>query len=96
LPIRVVNVLSLGRYLLARCRENRLKAVEIVKQSAPKLEIWVNVDPCLTRDELLKLKELGVKEVGASFETINREAFAYAKPSDSPEAWLKLAGGSRK
>jgi len=68
-----------------------IKAVEIVKRSAPKLEIGVDVGPCLTREDLLKLKELGVKEAGASFETINREAFAYAKPGDSLEARLKLA-----
>ncbi|RLG84853.1 MAG: hypothetical protein DRO39_07000, partial [Thermoprotei archaeon] len=40
-----------------------MRAVEAVKRAAPGLEIWVNVGPALTREDLVKLKDLGVSEV---------------------------------
>lgn len=67
-----------------------IKAVEVVKRAAPSMDIWVNVGPALTREDLLKLKELGVSEVCSGLETVNRKAFENAKPGDSFEARLAL------
>ena len=70
--------------------ETVLKAVEVVKRTAPSLEVWVNVGPCLTREDVFRLRDSGVKEAGASLETINQDAFRKAKPGDSFEARLQL------
>ncbi len=67
-----------------------LKAVEAVK-SATDLDVWVNVGPCLSRDALKKLKDLGVVEVGSSLETINEKVFREAKPGDSLRARMEFA-----
>jgi len=67
-----------------------MRAVEAVKRAAPGLEIWVNVGPALTREDLVKLKDMGVSEVCSSLETVNRKAFEHAKPGDSFEARLRL------
>jgi len=67
-----------------------IRAVEIVKRVAPRLGIWVNVGPSITREDLVKLKEMGVLEVCSSLETVNINAFKQAKPGDSFNARLKL------
>lgn len=68
-----------------------IKAVSIAKRVAPEIKIWINVGPSLNRDDLLKLKEMGVIEVCSSLETINPQIFSEAKPGDSLEARIKLA-----
>lgn len=55
------------------------------------MDIWINVEPSLSKDDLVKLKDLGVKEVCSSLETINPDVFKDAKPGDSLEARMKLA-----
>lgn len=67
-----------------------IEAVKAVKKVAPELGIWVNVGPSLTKDDLVKLKEFGVKEACSSLETINPGVFAEVKPGDSLEARMKL------
>lgn len=67
-----------------------LKAVKAVKSEA-KLGIWVNVGPCLSREALRELKNLGVIEVGSSLETINEAVFKEAKPGDSFETRTNFA-----
>ena len=69
------------------------KVVEAVKavKNVTSMDIWVNVGPSLNKDDLLRLKELGVKEVCSSLETINPDVFREAKPGDSLEARMKLA-----
>jgi|Deesub1362A_J573_1020465.scaffolds.fasta_scaffold03693_4 biotin synthase len=66
---------------------NSAKAIKKVSL----MDVWVNVGPSLTREDLLRLKELGVTEVCSSLETINPEVFRDAKPGDSLEARMKLA-----
>jgi|Deesub1362B_J571_1020462.scaffolds.fasta_scaffold04210_2 biotin synthase len=68
-----------------------IEAVKTVKSVAPELKIWVNVGPALSKDDLLKLKELGVIEVCSSLETFNPKVFTETKPGDSMEARKKLA-----
>jgi len=70
--------------------ERVLNAARAIKKVSS-MEIWVNVGPSLSRGDLLKLKELGVKEVCSSLETINPEVFREAKPGDSLEARMRLA-----
>jgi len=69
------------------------KVIEAVKavRKASSMDIWVNVGPALNTNDLSKLKELGVKEVCSSLETINAEVFREAKPGDDLEARMKLA-----
>jgi biotin synthase len=67
-----------------------INAVKAVKR-ASSMDIWINVGPSLSRDDLIRLKELGVSEVCSSLETINPEVFKEAKPGDSLEARMKLA-----
>jgi len=67
-----------------------LKAVKAVK-STTDLDVWVNVGPCLSRDTIKKLKDLGVIEVGSSLETINEKVFREAKPGDSLQARMEFA-----
>jgi len=69
-----------------------INAVEAVKSVAPMLEIWLNFGPSFSRKDLLKLKELGVKEVCSSLEVYNPELFSEIKPGDSMTARKKLAG----
>ncbi len=71
--------------------EKVIAAVKAVKSVAPDIEIWVNVGPSLSKEDLLILKELGVKEVCSSLEVYNPEVFARIKPSDSIDARIKLA-----
>lgn len=68
-----------------------INAVRIIKEVAPNLLIRVNVGPALTRENLLKLKELGVAEVSSNFETMNREVFREVKPGDDLNARIALA-----
>lgn len=70
--------------------EKIISAVQAIRKVSS-MDIWVNVGPSLTREDLIKLKELGVKEVASSLETINPEVFREAKPGDSLEARMKLA-----
>lgn len=70
--------------------EQVVEAVKAVKQIAP-FEIWINVGPALNADDLINLKDLGVKEVCSSLETINPTVFREAKPGDSFEARMRLA-----
>jgi len=67
-----------------------LEAVKAVKRVSS-MDIWINVGPSLSKDDLVKLKDLGVKEVCSSLETINPDVFKDAKPGDSLEARMKLA-----
>ena len=68
-----------------------IETVEAVRVVAPTLDIWINVGPSLSKDDLIQLKKLGVKEVCSSLETYNPEVFAEVKPGDSREARIRLA-----
>lgn len=68
-----------------------IEAVEAVKSAAPTIDIWINVGPSLSKRDLIRLKELGIKEVCSSLETYNPGIFAEVKPGDSREARIKLA-----
>ncbi|MFA5385043.1 MAG: radical SAM protein [Eubacteriales bacterium] len=61
--------------------------VELVNQvkNLTSLHLNVNAGPSYSRENLQKLKELGVGEVGSSLETINPEVFERTKPGDSLE-----------
>lgn len=69
------------------------KVIEAVKtiNKISSFEIWVNVGPSLNIDDLIKLRELGVKEICSSLETINSELFRVIKPGDNLEARMCLA-----
>lgn len=70
--------------------EKVIEAVKAVKKVSS-MDIWINVGPSLNRGELTKLKNLGVKEVCSSLETINPDVFKKVKPGDNLEARMKLA-----
>ncbi len=70
--------------------EKVIEAVKAVKKVSS-MDIWINVGPALNKNDLIRLKELGVKEVCSSLETINPKVFKEAKPGDSLEARMKLA-----
>lgn len=67
--------------------------VEIVRAIAPmtKAHITVNVGAALSEKSILELKSLGVKRIGASFETANRDLFRRYKSGDDFDAKVKLA-----
>jgi len=79
-----------GGTLLEGSGQKVIEAVKAVNKVAS-LNIWINVGPSLTSDDLVELKGLGVKEVCSSLETINPDVFAKMKPGDSLEARMKLA-----
>lgn len=79
-----------GGTLWSGAGEKVIDAVKAVKRVAS-FDVWINVGPALDAEDLVKLKELGVKEVGSSLETINPGVFKEAKPGDSLEARMKLA-----
>ncbi len=79
-----------GGTLWSGAGEKVIEAVKAVKRVSS-MSIWVNVGPSLSKDDLVKLKDLGVKEVCSSLETINPDVFKEAKPGDSLEARMKLA-----
>jgi biotin synthase len=59
--------------------------VELVNRvkNLTRLKLNVNAGPSYSVENLRKLKELGVEEVGSSLETINPEVFERTKPGDS-------------
>lgn len=71
--------------------EKVINAVKVIKKIAPNLKIRINVGPALTKDDLIKLKELGVEEVSSNFETINETVFRNVKPGDNLKARMELA-----
>jgi biotin synthase len=79
-----------GGTLWSGADELVLKAIRAVK-SVARLEIWVNVGPCLSKRALEELKNLGVSEVGASLETINERVFKEVKPGDNLQTRMKFA-----
>jgi len=79
-----------GGTLWSDAGDRVIKAVKAVRRVSS-LDIWVNVGPALNTNDLIKLKELGVKEVCSSLETINPKVFREVKPGDSLEARMKLA-----
>ncbi|WP_299976635.1 radical SAM protein [Desulfobacula sp.] len=68
-----------------------IAAVKAIKEVDNNLGIWINVGPSLCKDDLIELKELGVKEICCSLETCNPQVFAATKPGDSLDARKKLA-----
>jgi len=66
------------------------KAVKQVKEVTD-LEIWINVGPSLEENDVIELKNLGVRGITSSFETVNAEIFKKVKPGDSLEKRKKLA-----
>ena len=79
-----------GGTLWSGAGEKVISAVKAVKKVSS-MDVWINVGPSLNRDDLIKLKELGVKEVCSSLETINPDVFKEAKPGDSLKARMKFA-----
>jgi biotin synthase len=67
--------------------------VEIVRAITPltKADITVNVGAALSQKSIQELKDLGVKRIGASFETVNRDLFRKYKSGDDFDAKVKLA-----
>ncbi|MFZ3130345.1 MAG: radical SAM protein, partial [Desulfosporosinus sp.] len=53
--------------------------------------IDVNCGAALSRESMIELKKLGVRRIGCSFETINKDLFKELKPGDSIEAKKRLA-----
>ncbi len=68
-----------------------IRAVNIIKEVVPSIKIRVNVGPALSKDDLIKLRDLGVEEVSSNFETMNEEVFYNIKPGDDLRARIKLA-----
>jgi len=66
-------------------------AVQAIKRVSEDIDIWVNVGPSLSSDDIVQLKDLGVKEVCSSLESINPEVFEEAKPGDDLKARMNLA-----
>ncbi|KUO78224.1 MAG: radical SAM protein [Desulfosporosinus sp. BRH_c37] len=70
-----------------------LSIVEAIRKAGfDDVEIDVNCGAAMSLETLKKLKSLGVKKVGAVFETLNPEVFRKMKPGDSLEAKKKFAG----
>lgn len=67
--------------------------VEIVRAILPltSAAITVNVGAAISEENILELKRLGVKRIGASFETANRDLFRKVKAGDNFDAKTKLA-----
>jgi biotin synthase len=67
--------------------------VEIVRAIAPltTADITVNIGAALSGENIQELKKLGVKRIGASFETANRELFKKFKSGDDFDAKVNLA-----
>lgn len=67
--------------------------VEIVRTIVPltSADITVNVGAAISEEKIGELKQLGVKRIGASFETVNRDLFRKVKAGDSFDAKVKLA-----
>ncbi len=87
-----VKMVEIGGGTMQRgAGEKVIAAVKAVKAVAPGMDIWVNVGPSLSKEDLLILKELDVKEVCSSLEVYNPELFARIKPGDSIDARMKLA-----
>jgi len=80
-----------GGTILNGAGDRVIEAVEAIRSVTPKLDIWVNVGPSLSKEDLLVMKELGVKEVCSSLEVYNSKLFSKIKPGDSIEARKKLA-----
>lgn len=59
-----------------------VELVRLVKANTS-LRVHLNIGPVYSKENLMKLKELGVIEVGSSLETINPEVFKQTKPGDS-------------
>jgi biotin synthase len=74
-------------------RSDGMDIVEIVRTIAPltSATITVNVGAAISEENIQELKQLGVKRIGASFETINRDLFQKVKAGDSFDAKVKLA-----
>lgn len=68
-----------------------INAVKIIKEVNPNLLVRVNVGPALSKEDLIKLKELGVTEVSSNFETMNEEVFKKVKPGDDLRARVEFA-----
>jgi biotin synthase len=79
-----------GGTLWSGADELVLNAVKAVKSST-RLEVWINVGPCLSKQTLEELRDLGVSEVGASLETINEQVFKDVKPGDSLQIRMEFA-----
>jgi len=58
------------------------EAVQIVQENSD-MEIWINVGPCLSEEDVKELKEMGVKGITCSLETINEKVFKKVKSEDS-------------
>ncbi len=58
---------------------------------ASHLEVWVNAGPSFSHADLEEFRDAGVKEVGASLETINPAVFGRVKPGDSLSKRMRLA-----
>lgn len=86
-----IKMVELGGGTLSNGAAEKVKdAVKAVKRVSG-LDIWVNVGPALNFNDLLELKDMGVKEVCSSLETINHAVFQEAKPGDDFDARKKLA-----
>jgi len=66
------------------------EAVKIVQENS-NMEIWINVGPSLNEEDVLELKEMGVKGITSSLETINEDIFKKVKSGDSMEKRKELA-----
>lgn len=86
-----IKVVELGGGTPSNGAAEKIKdAVRAVKRVS-ELDIWVNVGPALTFNDLLELREMGVKEVCSSLESINPGVFKEAKPGDDLRTRMKLA-----
>jgi biotin synthase len=67
-----------------------VELVRLVKANTT-LRVHLNIGPVYSKENLVKLKELGVIEVGSSLETINPEVFKRTKPGDSLDLRIETA-----
>lgn len=65
------------------------EAVKIVQENSD-MEIWINVGPCLSEGDVKELKQMGVKGITCSLETINENVFKKVKSEDSLEKRKEL------
>ncbi len=68
-----------------------INTVKTIREVSKELLIRVNVGPALNKDDLKKLKELGVVEVSSNFETMNKNVFKRIKPGDNLDSRIALA-----
>jgi biotin synthase len=70
--------------------DNEMSEMINAVRDASDMEIEVNLGPSFSRSGVQRFKQLGVRSITSSLETMNRDVFAKGKPGDSLERRMEL------